>query len=95
MGTTSGLASLAYFENIPCVLTNFRVRDEISNLWLKPESIFPWHNKELKRLIRDKESGDLLVKEFENLLEKVDKTEWQRRLNLEEIDSGILEWPYI
>jgi len=95
MGATSGLATLAYYENIPCILTNFRARDTITNLLFKPESIFPWHNQELKRLICDKESGGLLIKEFENLLEKVDKAEWRRRLNLEEIDSNILEWPYI
>ncbi len=95
MGTTSGLASLAYYGNTPCVLTNFRARDTITNLLFKPESVFPWHNKKLKRLICDKENSELLIKEFENLLEKVDKTEWRKRLNLEEVNSNILEWPYI
>jgi hypothetical protein len=96
MGTTSGPTSLAFLsEDIPYVITSFRVSDRINNLWLKPESGFPWHNKELQRLLWDKESGNLLIKEFENLLGKVDKTEWRRRLNLEEINCSILEWPYI
>ncbi len=78
MGTTSGPASFAVLsEDIPYIITNFRPPDKNDENWLKPGSGF---NKEFQRLIWEKETGELLIKEFKDLYGKIDKSEWRDKL---------------
>jgi len=97
MGIASGPASFAVFsKNISYVIVSFHAPDINYNYnWLKPGSFFPWQNKRLQKLIWERETPELLIKEFEDLFNKVDKEKWADNLRLNNIDESILEWPYL
>ena len=97
MATSSGPASFAILSDyIPYIITSFRAPDISYNYnWFKPGSFLPWQNKELQKLVWEKESPQILIKEFENLFGKVDKEKWGKELDLDNIDESILNWPYL
>ncbi len=98
MATSSGPASFAILsENIPYIIVSFHAPD-ISynyNWWFKSDNLLPWQNKELQKLIWERETPELLIKEFEDLLDKVNKEKWKKGLDLDNADESILDWPYL
>ena len=97
MATSSGPASFAILStDIPYINIRFRAPDISYNYnWFKPGTVLPWQNKEFQKLIWGKETPQLLIKEFEDLLGKVDKEKWKKELELDNIDSSILDWPFL
>lgn len=97
MATSSGPASFAILSrDIPYVIVSFHAPDISYNYnWFKPESFLPWQNRKFQKLIWEKESPELLIKESEDLFDKVDKEKWVKSLELNNIDESILEWPYL
>lgn len=97
MATSSGPATYPMLtEDIPYIIVSFQIPDVSYNYnWFKPGTLLPWQNEELQKIIWEKESPELLIKEFEDLFGKVDKEKWARDLNLNDVDESILEWPYL
>src|SRR3989344_5177561 len=97
MATSSGPASFAILStDIPYINIRFRAPDISYNYnWFKPGTVLPWQNKEFQKLIWGKETPQLLIKEFEDLLGKVDKEKWKKELELDNVDESVLEWPYL
>jgi len=97
MATSSGPASFAILsKDIPYIIVSFHAPDAHFNYnWFKPGFIFPWQNEELQRLVWGQATIEILIKEFENLFNKVDKSRWRKNLDLENVDESVLEWPYL
>ena len=97
MAISSGPATFALLsEDIPYTIVSFRAPDISYNYnWFKPGSILPWQNKEVQKLVWERESPELLIREFNDLMYKTDKKKWIKKLDLENVDESILEWPYL
>ena len=97
MATSSGPASFAILStDIPYINMRFHAPDISYNYnWFKPGTVLPWQNKELQKLIWERETPEILIKEFEDLLDKVDKEKWKKELELDKVDESILDWPYL
>ncbi len=97
MAVSSGPASFALLsESIPYAIMSFRVPDIVHNYsWFKPGTVLPWQNKEFQKLVWERETPEILIKEFEDLLGKVNKEKWRNELDLDSIDESILDWPHL
>lgn len=97
MASSSGPASFAILtSNISYAIVSFSAPDMHFNYdWFKPGVVLPWQDKKIHRFIWEKETSEILIREFESLFKSVDKGKWQKDLELESIDESILEWPYL
>ncbi len=97
LATSSGPASFAILgSEIPYVITSFTIPDISHNYgWIKPNVLLPWQNGEFQKIIWERETPQLLIKEFENLFAKVDKEKWLNNIDIDGVDESVLEWPYV
>lgn len=97
MGMLSGPVTLALCsENIPYIIINFKHPDTRYHLpWANPNKFLPWRNKTLQRLVWGKETTEILIEEFKDLMRRLDKEEWKKKLDLDRARLEVLEWPYL
>jgi hypothetical protein len=99
MATIFGPASLPLLTDyVPFVMTKYANPEPLYDFtWLKTGGHFPWQNTELQHLIwetQEKESAEVLIREFEDIFGKVDKEAWRKGLDLENISEKSLDWPF-
>lgn len=99
MATIFGPASLPLLtDHIPYVLTKYANPEPLYDfMWLKIGGHFPWQNIDIQHLIWDaqeKETAEVLIREFEHVFGRIDKERWKERVDLKDVTEKFLDWPF-